>query len=82
MNIGNEIIGIIKTEILQDDNLDLDAETDLLTSGTLDSMAVIRLVASMEQKYDIKIPPTDLVIENFLNVQSIEKYVMSMLSQK
>ena len=80
MNIGSEIINIIKTEILQDDNLDIDVGTDLLTSGTLDSMAVIRLVASLEQKYEIKIPPTDLVIENFLNVQSIEKYVMSMLS--
>ena len=82
MNIGSEIINIIKTEILQDDNLDIDVGTDLLTSGTLDSMAVIRLVASLEQKYEIKIPPTDLVIENFLNVQSIEKYVMLMLSQK
>lgn len=80
MNIGEEIIEILRVEILQEDDFQIEHDADLLTSNTLDSMALIRLVAAIESKYEIKIPPTDLVIENFLNINSIESYIMSTLS--
>ncbi len=82
MNIGIEIVDIIKKEILEDENISIELETDLLISGILDSMAVIRLVASIEKKYDIHIPPTDLIIDNFINVNSIQGYLMTKLAEK
>ena len=79
MKVGEEIKEILIHEIVQDENFEAEAETDLLTSGMLNSMALVRLVSAIETKYSIKIPPTDLVIENFLNIQSIETDIVKRL---
>ncbi len=80
MTIAEEVVEILKIDILQEDDLTLEPDEDLLTSGTLDSMALIRMVAAIEEKYEIKIPPTDLVIENFININAIEAYLQKQLS--
>lgn len=82
MTIGEEIHNIIKNEILLDDDFQVAFDIDLLTTATLNSMALMRLVAAIENKYKIKIPPTDLVIENFININAMESYIMNTLSEK
>lgn len=57
--------------------IELSPEDDLLGSGLLDSMGVMRLVGFIEENFNIKIPPQDIVIENFMDVKSITKYVES-----
>lgn len=57
--------------------IELSAEDDLLGSGLLDSMGVMRLVGFVEETFNIKIPPEDIVIENFMDVKSISNYVAS-----
>ncbi|HTM92075.1 MAG TPA: acyl carrier protein [Flavisolibacter sp.] len=52
-------------------------EDDLLGSGLLDSMGVMRLVGFVEDTFQIKIPPEDIVIENFMDVKAITNYVKS-----
>ncbi len=52
-------------------------EDDLLGSGLLDSMGVMRLVGFVEENFTIKIPPEDIVIENFMDVNAITNYVES-----
>jgi acyl carrier protein len=56
---------------------ELSPEDDLLGSGLLDSMGVMRLVGFVEESFNIKIPPEDIVIENFMDVNSITNYVES-----
>ncbi len=82
MTLGIEIEKIISEEILQEPGLELDPNADLLTTGTLDSMALVRLVAKLESNYSIKIPPTDLVIEHFLNIHAIDQYITKRLSNQ
>lgn len=81
MNIAQDIIEIIKDDLLKDDEIEINLSDDLLTTGILDSMALIRLVAAIESKYSIKIPPTDLIIENFLNIESMQSYLKNRLAQ-
>jgi len=81
MNIAEEILHILKFDIMQDEELEISKDEDLLSSNTLDSMAIIRLVAAIEEKYEIKIPPNDLVIENFINVESMERYITASISK-
>ena len=57
--------------------IELSPEDDLLGSGLLDSMGVMRLVGFVEETFNIKIPPEDIVIENFMDVKSITNYVES-----
>ncbi|HTE28648.1 acyl carrier protein [Flavitalea sp.] len=55
--------------------IELTPEDDLLGSGLLDSMGVMRLVGFVEETFHIKIPPEDIVIENFMDVKAITNYV-------
>ena len=55
--------------------IELSPGDDLLGSGLLDSMAVMRLVGFLEDTFNIKIPPEDIVIENFMDVKAITNYV-------
>ncbi|MGZ5284528.1 MAG: acyl carrier protein [Kaistella sp.] len=57
--------------------IELSPEDDLLGSGLIDSMGVMRLVGFVEETFNIKIPPEDIVIENFMDVKAIIKYVKS-----
>ena len=55
--------------------IELSPEDDLLGSGLIDSMGVMRLVGFVEETFKIKIPPEDIVIENFMDVKAITNYV-------
>lgn len=57
--------------------IELSPEDDLLGSGLLDSIGVMRLVGFVEETFQIKIPPEDIVIENFMDVKAITNYVKS-----
>ena len=57
--------------------IELSPEDDLLGSGLIDSMGVMRLVGFVEETFNIKIPPEDIVIENFMDVKAIANYVES-----
>lgn len=57
--------------------IELLPEDDLLGSGLLDSLGVMRLVGFVEETFNIKIPPEDIVIENFIDVKAITNYVES-----
>ncbi|MHA4844095.1 acyl carrier protein [Flavitalea antarctica] len=77
---SNEVIIIkyIKENLLSGKGeIELLPEDDLLGSGLLDSMAVMRLVGFVEETFNIKIPPEDIVIENFMDVKAITNYVES-----
>ena len=55
--------------------IELSPEDDLLGSGLIDSMGVMRLVGFVEETFKIKIPPEDIIIENFMDVKAITNYV-------
>lgn len=65
----------ICNEIIDDPSVDLENDSDLLMAGYLDSVSVIRLVAQLENQYDVKIPPEDILIENFGTIDSISTYL-------
>lgn len=71
------IIKHIEQELTSED-LDegLDPTEDLLGSGILDSLGMMRLIAFIEEEFDYKVPPEDMVIENFMTVENITNYLL------
>lgn len=69
------IITYIQTEILQSEDDPITSDEDLLTTGLLDSMAAMRLVGFLEEKFDLTIPPEDMVIEHFMTVNNMVTYL-------
>jgi len=48
---------------------------NLLLTGVLDSLAVMSLVAFIEQTYDIAVPFEDVIIENFMAIDAMGHYI-------
>jgi len=51
---------------------DFTVSRDFIADGMLDSFDVVTLVAALDKQYGISINGTDIVPENFKNVESIE----------
>ncbi len=79
MNQPEEQIDTIRCfivdEIIKDPSVEITPDSDLLIGGYLDSVSVVRLVAHLEDQYSVKIPPEDILIENFGSIQSISDYL-------
>ena len=74
------IIEYIEKELASEEIEDgLEATDDLLDSGILDSMAMIKLIAFVEETYNIKVALEEMIIENFMNVNCVSKFITSKL---
>lgn len=65
----------IQKELLEPGE-ELGMEEDMLTSGLLDSMKIMRLIGFVETTFKTPIPPEDMVIEHFISVAAIETYLL------
>ena len=54
----------------------IDKDTPLMTTGLLNSLAIVRIVSAIESRYSIRIPFQAIVKENFDNVRTIEELVV------
>ena len=60
-------------EILEEiqDGVDYETCTTLIDDGYLDSLAIISLVAEIEEEFDVQIPTVEIIPENFNSAQAI-----------
>lgn len=72
--IERRITEFIERELLDEDE-SVAPEQDLLSGEVLDSMAVMRLVAYVEEAFDLAIQPADFVVENFQNITALSDFV-------
>lgn len=78
MSFETTICDYIQSELLADKGIAvLRPEDDLLESGMLDSLDVIRLVHFLETRFDIHIPQEDVTLNHFQSVQTISTYLQS-----
>ena len=54
-------------------------EDDLLGSGLVDSIGMMQLIAFIEEEFNCKIPPEDMIIENFMTVEAIGRYLKNLV---
>ncbi|OAV43674.1 acyl carrier protein [Lewinella sp. 4G2] len=71
-----DILQYLITEVLgEEPGYDLDVEDDLLGSGLVSSMGIFRVINFIEKTYGFKVPPGDMIIDNFISVAAISRYV-------
>lgn len=58
MNINEEVNAIIE-DLFMEDVSDM-MDEDLFDAGVLDSMGVVELVLALEEKFDIKVPVSEM----------------------
>ena len=64
-------------EILSDivDNDDLDTCTTLIDDGVLSSLDIIQLIGALNDEFDISIPATEIIPQNFNSVDAMAAMV-------
>ena len=71
----NKIIQYITTQLIHEENTEITPDEDLITSGILDSLSTMKLVAFIEESFEVKVGPEELIIENFLDVNSMAAFI-------
>jgi len=76
-----EIVDFINQQLLGGLEADkLTADDDLLGTGWIDSMGMMSLITFIENRYEVKIPPQEMTIDNFRTVSSINAYLKRLLA--
>ncbi|MFU8772575.1 MAG: acyl carrier protein [Anaerolineales bacterium] len=65
----------IKDEIMRNNKAMLSEEQDLLSSGILDSLAILQLVSFIGETFGIEMPDQDVVYENFNSIKALDSYL-------
>ncbi len=63
----------IESELLS--GVTIDGDQELLVSGMLDSLGVMRLVSFIDNKLGIRVPPGDIKLRNFETLDAIVEYL-------
>lgn len=66
---------ILSAILLGDLSSNLSDDTPLLTSGLVDSTALLRIVSFIEEKYGIEVEAYEAGVENFDRVEDIAAFV-------
>ncbi|MGI9586493.1 MAG: hypothetical protein ACR2N7_12975 [Acidimicrobiia bacterium] len=71
----DKIMHYVSTELLNDPENGLDEGEEILATGRIDSMSVMRLVGFISDEFLVNIPNEDLIVENFRSVDAIDTYL-------
>ena len=75
-NSDQKLLEFIQNELLGG-SVEVLSDTDLLKTGLIDSLGIMRSVAFLEKEYKTTIPAQDLTLENFSSVSAIVAYLES-----
>lgn len=79
MDIKLEITNYLNS-VLKDRKAAIDPATLIISSGLLDSIAILDLVMYMEEQFEVTIDGDELTAENFETVDAIAKFVEPKIS--
>ena len=68
------LIGFIQEEIVVDEVV-VTADYDLLLSGAVDSLGVIRITHWMEETTGVVVDPGDVTLDNFQTIDKMAAYL-------
>lgn len=74
-----EVCAIVATCIGAQDTggpADVDADTELLLTGMLDSLTIVKIVAELERRLDVSIPESIVVARNFRSPTTLHRAVV------
>jgi acyl carrier protein len=57
----------------------VEPDTDIIGAGLVDSMAIFRLIAFVEEAFAIAISPDEVVLENFQTLRAIRNLIVKKL---
>lgn len=71
----DKIANFISTELTDEQDVKIAFDEDLLGSGLIESMAMMRLIQFVEDEFEVKVEPQEMTIENFITVNAISSFI-------
>jgi acyl carrier protein len=66
-----ELIAYIMKEFVEDPDQEIDETTPLISSGLIDSLSIVSLVAFIDKKFGVRISDEKGTVENFETITKI-----------
>jgi acyl carrier protein len=66
----------ISEELLYGDEQGLEPETNLIETGVIDSMSLLRLIAFLEERFQIEVPDEAVLPDNFRSLSAMERFLV------
>lgn len=79
MEIRSRLTEFICADLLDGEDT-LEPDENLLADGMIDSLGMLRLVAFIEEAFDVSVPPEDFTIENFRSVEVLDAYLTRVMN--
>lgn len=70
-DITTFLLGLFRTTL----QVEVSTDENLFANGIVDSVGIMRIVAGIEDHYQTKIPPADLLPANFRTPQRLAQYL-------
>ena len=64
------------------EDIDFESAEDFVEEGLLDSFDIVNLVEELEDEFDVEIRGTDIIPENFVNLDAIEALIQKYEEEK
>jgi acyl carrier protein len=81
--IKSDLTSYVVSDIVRSqDSVVVKNETDLLKSGILDSLSLMKLVVFVEKQFGIVVGENDLIPKNFASINAISDYVSARQREK
>jgi acyl carrier protein len=76
MSLNKELLHFVRNELATGgDAATIDENTQLIDSGVIDSMALMRLISFVEERTSVRIPDEEVLPENFQSISDIQSLV-------
>jgi acyl carrier protein len=66
---------VIDEIMLGDSNTKIDPNESLISSGVLDSLALLRLIAFLEEQMGVTVDDSEVIPENFETINEIKSFI-------
>jgi acyl carrier protein len=77
--LENKLIAFIKNEIVNDPDIEIKSDTELISSGLIDSFSLVTLYVYIEKEFGVKIPASRIIPDTFDTVEQITALIKQYL---
>jgi acyl carrier protein len=80
-DLAHQLLSFVQRDVCLG-GIELSLDTDLLLSGAVDSLGVIRITQWLEDSTGIEVDPGDVTLENFQTIDRMLVYVDKQLASR
>lgn len=76
MSLNQELLQFVRNELASGaEAASIDENTQLIDTGVIDSMALMRLISFVEERAAVRIPDEEVLPDNFQSIHDIQSLV-------